>query len=148
MDLSWIVVSDAARARVFATLTQNIQKEADKNGEWNLIETFDHHDIHKKTFDNVLGESGSHNFSSGVDGSNPKKIEAANFAQGIAFYLEKGRSEHKYKEIILIAPSHFMGLLNQHMSKEVIKLIRLSIDKDYTSENEKVLARRVQEHLG
>jgi protein required for attachment to host cells len=147
MEMSWIVVSDAGRARIFATLTQNVQKDVEHIHEWSLIETFDHHDIHKKSANNVLGENGSHHFGTSVDGSDPKKMEAANFAQGIAFYLEKSRAEHKYTEIIMIAPPHFMGILNQHMSKEVSKLIRVSIDKDYTTENEKTLVHRVQEHL-
>ena len=59
-----------------------------------------------------------------------KEIEVENFSREIANVLNKERNGNEYKKLILIAPSHMSGLLNQHLDKHVKELIVNQIQKD------------------
>jgi protein required for attachment to host cells len=144
---SWIVVADSSRARVFGVLTQPTIKHDHIENDLKLIQELGEHDSHKKTHDVISEKASSNDFGTFVKGSNPKDASHAQFAQNLSMYLEKGRLEHKYAMIILVAPPHFMGLLKQHLSKEVAKLVTQSIEKDYTAENEKALSTHLKIHI-
>jgi protein required for attachment to host cells len=62
--------------------------------------------------------------------SDAKEIEVENFSREIANVLNKERSGNEYKKLVLIAPSHMSGLLNQHLNKHVKELIVNHIQKD------------------
>jgi protein required for attachment to host cells len=142
-DVRWIVVADANRARIFSAPTSSLIRNEHCEHNLNLVQELGHHDSHKKMHDVISDKAGSNNYGTFVGSSDPKEADAANFAQNIAEYLEKNRNQHKYAEIVIVSPPHFMGLLKKHFSNAVEKLVTTYIDKDYTAENEKFLI----EHL-
>jgi protein required for attachment to host cells len=73
------------------------------------------------------GTSGRGAYSPRMDA---KEIEIDNFSREIANILNKERNGNEYKKLILIAPSHMSGLLNQHLNKHVKELIVNHIQKD------------------
>jgi protein required for attachment to host cells len=147
-SISWIIIADANRARIFSLQTQHFANEDALDKNWRLIQELNHNDSHKKTQDAISDKAGSGDFGTFVKGSDPKDASAALFAQHLAAYLEKGRIEHHYNELILIAPPHFMGVINKHITKAVTLLVQTSIDKDYTSENEKFIAEHLKKIIG
>lgn len=62
--------------------------------------------------------------------TDPKENEVIHFAREVADELNNGRNNNLYKEIILIAPSHMIGILNQHTDSHVKKLVTNSIHND------------------
>jgi protein required for attachment to host cells len=59
-----------------------------------------------------------------------KENEIDIFSREIAQLLNKERNAKEYDKLILIAPSHMFGLLNQHLDKHVKELITNHIQKD------------------
>lgn len=73
------------------------------------------------------GSSGRGTYSPSMDA---KEVEVDNFSREIAKTLNKERNEREIEKLILIAPSHMVGLLNQHLDKHVKELISNQIQKD------------------
>lgn len=59
-----------------------------------------------------------------------KEIHIDNFSREIAKELDQERIQKDYDELIMIAPSHMVGLLYQHLSKQVKNLVINKIEKD------------------
>jgi protein required for attachment to host cells len=131
-NITWIIVADATRARIFTHLDNSVATQPHADKLLHLHHELGSHDSHDSTY---------------VNTSDPKEGEAASFAQNLASYLEKNRTDHQYTDLVLVAPPHFLGLLNQHISKEVEKLITKSIAKDYTAEDLKFLSKHLQEAI-
>lgn len=62
--------------------------------------------------------------------TDPKENEVNHFARDVAHELNHGRNTNSFKEIILIAPPHMLGLLNQHTDTHVKKMVASSIHSD------------------
>lgn len=150
---TWILVSDASRARLFVG-----QK---KNQPWTLLESIDHPESRAKGKDLVtdrpgrVAQSGGSN-SSGGPGSpgkgsrsgmepptSPKEVEHEQFARFLADFLAKGLREQAYSSILLVANPHFLGLLRTMMDEQVKKHVKATVDKDYTSLHQKELQERL-----
>lgn len=52
------------------------------------------------------------------------------FAKEIGRYLEQARTQHRYDELVLIAPPKFLGALRKELDKEVQKLVADELPKD------------------
>jgi protein required for attachment to host cells len=63
------------------------------------------------------------------------------FARQIGRYLEKARNDHRYDELVLVAPPKFLGALRQELDKEVHKLVVDELPKDLSWFNERELER-------
>lgn len=75
-----------------------------------------------------------------------KEVEIDNFAREIAHELEKGRNEHQYTELILIASPHMSGLVLQHLNSQVKGLIINHIQKDFQNISDQELLRYLTAH--
>lgn len=60
--------------------------------------------------------------------------------------LERGRVEHRYDRLILVAPPHFLGTLRQVLDAQACVVAEL--DKELVAERIDPLHARVQAHLG
>ena len=147
MDNStWILISDASRARLFAT-----------NGKlkvWTLVQELDHPASRAKGVDIMSGAPGRTQQSSGLGSrpameppTPPKEVEAEHFAQQLAAVLEHGHGRNAFSRLILVAPPQFLGLLRKTLSAQVSKRVIASVDKDYTQLQERELPERLGEVL-
>lgn len=59
-----------------------------------------------------------------------KDIEIDNFSREITRELNQERTHNKYDELIVIAPPHMIGLLYQHLNKNVKNLVINKIEKE------------------
>lgn len=75
--------------------------------------------------------------------SDSREVEAMKFAQELAGRLDKGRVDHEYDRLVLVAPPHFLGLLKGTLDGQVQKLLAHTVDKDLTS----IQARELPERL-
>jgi protein required for attachment to host cells len=52
------------------------------------------------------------------------------FSKRISDYLEKARTDHRYDQLVLVAPPKFLGLMRRELGKEVEKLVLDEVPKD------------------
>jgi protein required for attachment to host cells len=142
---AWIVVADAARARIFSTdnaklplqpLEQLVSPKA------RLHERDLKSDRPGSTYD-------SHGDGRHATGTNtsPKQQEAVRFAKTISENLELGRVNHEFDRLVLVAEPQFLGLLRKAITPEVAKLVSDEIDKDLSKADRNDIRRHLPERL-
>jgi protein required for attachment to host cells len=127
VDVSWIVVADSDRARIYIN-----NYAAEK--KLNLVRDYSEKDLHKKSSDLVPNDQQDFGAGSSVESSNPKYLHHNLFANALAKKLEHFRTDHKFQSLMLVAPPAFLGLLRDHLSKELTKIL-VTVEKDYTHEH-------------
>lgn len=60
----------------------------------------------------------------------PHDKASMQFAHGLAEMLERGRVEHEYARLVLVAPPRFLGQLRGALAEQVSRLVVESLDKD------------------
>jgi protein required for attachment to host cells len=63
------------------------------------------------------------------------------FAREVGRYLDKARTEHRYDQLVLVAPPKFLGALRKELHKEVEKLVAEELPKDLSWFNARDLQR-------
>lgn len=136
MSITWILVSNASRGRLFRNTGPNKGLE--------LIREFAHPQSREKNA-NLVSDRPGHNPGAGnghgsfVSSTQPKEHEADVFALELARELDAGRVNNLYSRLVLVASPAFMGQIKQHLSGAVQKLVSDSLEKDYTQSAEKEL---------
>ncbi len=137
-----VVVADAARARLFAR-----QK---KFSDLEEIETLTHPESRLRRQDLVSDRAGTvheaRDFgeSSADQQTDPKSREADRFARQVSARLEHLSSNHRPEGIALVAEPRFLGLLRQHLAKDVRKQVTLEISANMTRETIEAIARKLE----
>ncbi len=129
MKLTWILIADSTRARVFTADTPSSPLEE--------IEDFSHavgrlHD--REMTSDLPGKiksvgGGGHAFEQPTD---PKKHEADNFARNVAQFLEDAHNANRFEQLLIVAAPSFLGLLRNNLPKQIKKLVHFELDKDLT----------------
>ena len=141
MTNTWILVANSSEAKIFSV---NKIKFINGKEKLSLIKEFDHPDSRKKDTEiasDKLGhyQTGGLGHGSFVEATDPQKHEADNFAREVIEALEVSRVANQFRDLILVVPPHFHGLLNKHLHKPLQKLIISVIEKDYTKSPQNVL---------
>jgi len=129
MKLTWILIADSTRARVFTADSSASPLEE--------IEGFTHSEsrLHDREITSDLpGKikstgAGGHAFEQPTD---PKKHEIDNFAHSLAQHLEKAYNENRFEQLLIVAAPTFLGLLRSHLSEQVKKRVRFELNKELT----------------
>ncbi|MCK9394402.1 MAG: host attachment protein [Methylobacter sp.] len=140
MKLTWILVADNTRVRIFSADTPSSPLEE--------IEDFSHVEgrLHDREMTSDLpGKiksvgAGGHAFEQPTD---PKKHEADNFAHSVAQYLEDAHNAHKFEQLLIVSEPSFLGLLRNQLSDHVKKLVQFELDKNITTHS----AADIRQHL-
>jgi protein required for attachment to host cells len=130
MTTSWILVADSGRARIFESdQTYKALAEVDdmvnasarqKGGELTS-------DAPGRAFDSA--GQGRHAME---DKTSAREQDELYFAEQINDFLEAGRTDGKYKSLVLVAAPGFLGTLRKTLNQNLIKLIAGEINKDLT----------------
>jgi protein required for attachment to host cells len=130
---TWIIIGSASEAHWY---TYDHKKFQNGNLKLELMASYENPSNHKKEDDLVTGRSGSYQaqnaHGSFAPASDPKEVEADRFAKHMADLLNTARLEQKFDKLVLIFPPHFYGLFNKHVKKEILPLVYVVIQKDYT----------------
>jgi protein required for attachment to host cells len=131
MHATWILVSDASRARLF--------RRKGVARTWDLVFERDYPEGRAHGRDRTTDRPGRFALDHGKGfqaqmepPKSPHEIAAENFARSLAESLERGLGAHAFDRLVLTAPPHFLGLLRERLSTEVARHVTASIDKDYT----------------
>lgn len=135
MPKAWIVVADAARARIFSADSPiaALQPVHDLiSPEARLHERDLGSDRPGRVYD--IGGEGRHAADAPTS---PKQHEAARFAGSVADELERGRLDNAYDRLVLVAEPRFLGLIRKAVKSGVARLVTLEIDKDLSKADPK-----------
>ena len=134
MTITQILVANSSQAHMYKSHKAKIL-----NGDANLelVGEFLHPESRKKNSELGADRSGSYSNpksagnSTFMESSNLKEQEADLFAKELSRFLEKGRLNNDFQELIVIAPAHFQGLLGKHFNSNIQSMVYLNIEKDY-----------------
>lgn len=126
MKPTWTLVADRSEARLFRGAPRHLRR----------IETFSHvagrlkdseiySDRAGRSFDS-MGKSGHAN----QPAHSPSENLAIEFARMLAGVLERGRTDHQYEALVVVADSKFLGRLRHELTKETAKLVVGSLARD------------------
>ena len=140
MKLTWILVADSTRARIFSADSPSSSLEE--------IEDFSHTEgrLHDRDMTSDLPGKiksvggGGHAFEQATD---PKQHEADNFAHLVTHYLEDAHNANRFEQLLIIAAPTFLGLLRNHLPEQIKQRVCFELDKDLTTMN----ASTIREHL-
>ena len=124
---TYIVVADAARARIFTRDSLNLAEKASlvhaagRLHEGDLITDRRGADVHEST-SSTSRSSGEENVAS--------KHENELFAKEVAQHLYSARVENSLEKLIMVAPPKFLGLLRDKLDGPTQKLVIHSLSKD------------------
>lgn len=131
MPATWILVADSARARLFSLDEEHGLGEIQTfvNVEGRLPAQALQRDRPPRTHDR-FGD-GRH----AIEPHTPTHDKSlTRFAGLLQSTLERGRVEHRFDSLVLIAPPHFLGVLNTALGKHLRACLTLEIGKDMTRE--------------
>jgi protein required for attachment to host cells len=127
---TWVLVSDAARARVLV--------ERGTSGGLVELEEYACPGSREHVKDQVcdragLKPPGGKGARAGmVPVLDPKEVEARKFGRQLAEVLKQRLNGHAFKDLVLAAPPHFLGILRGSLDEAVARCVVASLDKDFT----------------
>ncbi|MEX1200344.1 MAG: host attachment protein [Methylophaga sp.] len=132
MKQKWIVVAESSRARIFAVDSKN-QPLIEIDDLVNPASRVQNHDL-------VADRPGRHSRGSSQHAlephSDPQKLQAQRFAQSLSDRLEAGRVGGDFNDLVIVAPSGFMGLLRQQIGHTTQKHISHTLTKNLIQKSE------------
>jgi protein required for attachment to host cells len=138
----WVLVCDAAKARVFEI--------RDGDPTWHAVDLVLHEASRSKASELVGGPSGTRS-SEGrsvhhnalAPASSPKDVEKDRFAHTLATMLDRAMRSARFRKWVLVAPPHFLGLMRKELTSELEKHLMTTVDKDFNDLDVHVLSERL-----
>jgi protein required for attachment to host cells len=127
---TWAIVANAARARLYALEGRGAPLKEIEDMIWAEGQLKGHEletDRPGRTFDSA--GAGRHAMEPSLD---PHKEEAGRFAREIADQLETSYKNHAFKQLCVIAPPAFLGLLRKEIDKPLREAVTGELNKDLT----------------
>ena len=75
----------------------------------------------------------------------PHDRAVSDFARALADKLKDARVQNQYKQLVLVAPPRFLGLLRSSLDGPTAQLVMASLDKDLAASKRNELVERVGE---
>lgn len=143
--VTWILVADAGRARVYEAAGGIAAKDWQQRHE--LVAALPpSRDIASdrpgRSFDS--GSHGRHAIEPPTDPHEHAKVE---FAQQVMQTLDDGRRREAFQDLVVVAAPEFLGNLRARMPDQLRHRVRHEFDKDYSKLPEPALRRRIQDSI-
>jgi protein required for attachment to host cells len=145
-NLTWIVVADTCKALIYSTHKASLFNHANPD-KLIQIEKMMHEQGRLKDTDLVTDRPGTFAAGSFVEETDPKHYEAQRFAHALVKKLEAARITVAFKDIILIMPPAFLGMVIAKLSDDLSRLVSLKIEKNYVNDNKEELIQHLQNFL-
>jgi len=130
MSTMWILVCDSAKARFFEVRGDD--------AAWQLLAEVFHEGSRRKAAVIEGDRSGSRSPQGGsvhhnalAPASSPKDVEKQHFAHELAKTLDEAKRSSRFRDWVLVAPPHFVGLVVRELTPELEKSLLTKVDKDF-----------------
>ena len=141
MATTWIIAADESRARVLQVLDRD-QRFAEIDDLVNPAGRAQDRELQSDAEPRFNGRAGG-GPGSDRETQGPVEHSARTFAREVGRYLDQARNEHRYDQLVLVAPPKFLGALRKELHKEVEKLVVDELPKDLAWFN----ARQIEEYF-
>jgi len=138
MATTWIIAADESRARVLQVLDRE-QRLAEIDDLVNPAGRAQDRELQTDAEPRFNGSQGGPASDSERQGA--VEHSARTFAKEVGRYLDKARNEHRYDQLVLVAPPKFLGALRKELHKEVEKLVTEELPKDLSWFNAREIER-------
>lgn len=145
MTNTWIVVADEAKARILSMSKLTEPLVEFKTSTSSEAKMLDQELVSDKSGTSYDG-SGQGRHSMG-ERHEHKEQYGIRFAKEIGDYLEENRQTNTYSKLIIIAAPRFLGVLRKVLTKGVLELITLEVDKDLTMMDSQVIREYLPPYL-
>ena len=145
MAQQWIVVSDAARARIFA------RSGADSGLK--LLDTLTHSESQAHECDLRTGGKGEVHDSGGssVHQADPQTTTSEKhadiFAKEVIEHVKSGLNDNAFEALILVADPSFLGRLRDKMDGPIEKSVTKTIDKNWAQHDADQIEKQLAKQL-
>lgn len=128
MQATWVLVADAARARLFEAETGTLNElgcyvDADSRGGARGLATG-----RPPTVNESMG-SARHSIE---PHTSPREKAAARFARSLREVLEQGQHAQRFARLVLVAPPRFLGALHAAFGRPLRDCVIAEIRRDFT----------------
>jgi protein required for attachment to host cells len=144
MNTVWVLVCDAAKARFFELRGDS--------PTWHLVSEASHDGSRSKTADLVSDKAGrSSSEGNGVHhnalapASTPKEVQKEHFAHSLRNTLDQAMRSARFHHWVLVAPPHFLGMLEKELTVELRKHLMKTVDKEMTHLAPRELAEKLRD---
>ena len=144
MSNQWIVVSDAARARLFSR---------DAEHKLTLVDTLKHTESEAHDGDLRTGGKGEIHDSggSGQHQADPQTTTSEKhadiFAKQVTDRLKSGLNDDAFKELVIVADPSFLGRLRDHMDNPLRDTVRKTLDKNWAQHDQQQIEKQLDNQL-
>ena len=144
MSNQWIVVSDAARARLFSR---------DAEHKLTLVDTLKHNESEAHEGDLRTGGKGEihDRGGSGQHQADPQTTTSEKhadiFAKQVTERLTSGLNDDAFKELIIVADPSFLGRLRDHMDNPLRDTVRKTLDKNWAQHDTQQIEKQLDNQL-
>jgi protein required for attachment to host cells len=146
MKRNWVVIANAARARVL--------EETDRPGKYESVADLVHPQSRQKGVDLAAVHGGDraghvegtgHGLGSAAyqPRTDPRDREHDRFAREVSTTLNQGVAAGRCAGIVLVASDPFLGQVKAHLNVQARKLLLRTVASDYTTLTERELAERL-----
>ena len=145
MQATWILVADAARARVFRIERPRgplIEEQDFVHPEERLPE----HELGSDGHGRVRGPGGRQH-SLGPDEGALREREAGRFADELVVALREGREGDRFRRLYVVAPPRFLGVLRCRLDAATAERVVAEFDKDLVRHDAASIRRHLPERL-
>jgi protein required for attachment to host cells len=136
MATTWIIAADESRARVLQVagpdrldeiddLVNPAGRAQDRELQTDAEPRFNGHGGVGKAASRTTGGPGSDREAQGA-----VEHSVRTFAREVGRYLDRARLDHRFDQLVLVAPPKFLGALRKELDKEVEKLVADELPKD------------------
>lgn len=141
---TWILVADRARARLFSTSGDAALQEIETwlNPEGRALGHELETDRAPTTYESIGGARHAIEPHTTLE-----EKTTGRFAHLLAEALERGRVEHAYERLVLVAEPHFLGALHAALGKQVRRHIVAEVPKALTALAPVELRQHLPEHF-
>lgn len=151
MNTTWVVSANAGRARFFS--------QTQAGGPLDEINDMVNPDVHLRTAETESDKIGplaagksAHNVGAALPNSGyepnqtPDEHQTELFARSVASYLQQNHQAGRFKQLALVASPQFLGILRKLLDPNLMSLVNLEINKDYTQFSATQLQEQIQVH--
>lgn len=145
MAKQWIVVADAAAARLFSR---------DSGNALARVDALYHDDSRKHEGDLRTGGKGEVEDSAGHGRhqADPQistsEKHADIFAKEVVGKLKAGLNDRRFDTLVLVAAPQFLGRLRDHLDSPLSQCVTATIDKDWTHQDDAQIEAHLASNLG
>lgn len=128
--ITWVVVADNCQAKIFRSV------KFPKLEEVAYLEHPESRLHNQDLISSKPGRSGqrvSNTRYSYQPETEPRQLEAMKFAVDLSKYLSSAEREGQFQQLYLLAEPSFLGILRQHLSPDIKKLIIAELAKELIS---------------